>query len=187
MKRIFGVFVLGVIMVSSVAFTACQKEDKVSINNKEKVKSITMPKEKDNAIDLDLYFDSSTDEKKVEIAKEERLIQKEELLGELIMQELIKGPSVESKLKPILPKETRLLSFSIKDSIAYVNLSNEAKVSMTKSKEEASLKSIVNSLTQLPSVVKIKLLIDSKEVDTLGGNYDISKPFGKDDIDARKK
>lgn len=187
MKRIFGVFVLGVIMVSSVAFTACQKEDKVSINNKEKVKSITMPNEKDNAIDLALYFDSSTDEKKVEIAKEERLIQKEELLGELIMQELIKGPSVESKLKPILPKETRLLSFSIKDSIAYVNLSKEAKVSMTKSKEEASLKSIVNSLTQLPSIVKIKLLIDSKEVDTLGGNYDISKPFGKDDIDARKK
>lgn len=187
MKRILGFFVLGAVMVSSVAFAGCQKEDKVSINNKEKVKSITMPKEKDNIIDLDIYFDSSSDEKKVEIAKEERVIQKEELLGELIMHELIKGPSVESKLKPVLPKETRLLSFSIKDNIAYVNLSKEAKVSMTKSKEEASLKSIANSLTQLPSIVKIKLLVENKEVDSLGGNYDVSKPFGKEDIDARKK
>lgn len=187
MKRVFGLFILGAFVASSVTLTGCQKEDKVSINNKEKVKSIAMPKEKDNIIDLDIYFDSSSDEKKTEIAKEERLIQKEELLGELIMHELIKGPSVESKLKPILPKETRLLSFSIKDSIAYVNLSKEANVPMTKSKEEASLKSIANSLTQLPSITKVKLLVESKEVDTLGGNFDVSKPFGKDDIDARKK
>lgn len=187
MKRVLTVFVLGTFIFSTSILAGCEKKDKLSISSKEKIENINLPKEKNQAIDLDIYFDASENDKSTEIAKEERLIQKEELIGEIIMQELIKGPSSAGKLKPVLPKDTKLLSFSIKDGIAYVNLSREAKVKMPQAKEETCLKSIAASLTQLNSVKTIKILVESQDVDTLGGNYNISKPFGKDDIDARKK
>jgi len=174
-------------LVTLFSFTGCDDKDKISANDKEKIKQISFPKEKNQTIDLDIYFDSSKDKTTCNITKEERLIQKEALLGELIMSELIKGPSRNGELKPILPGKTRLLGFSIKDGIAYVDLSNEAATNMTPSKEEACLKCILYSLTQLPSISKVKILIDHKDVNVLGGNYDISTAFGKDDINGRKK
>lgn len=183
MKKILSGFLLGTLILSSTAFTGCEKKDQSSINNNEKLKNITMPQKDGDSINLELYFDSSSTNKETEIAKEERVVNPEELLGEIIMQELLKGPSNVSKLKPIFPKEVRLLSFSIQDGIAYVNLSTDAKVTMTPAKEEACLRAILNSLNQLPSVNKVSIMVDSKNVDSLGGNYDISKPFGKEEIE----
>jgi len=173
-------------LLTLFSFTGCEEKDKLSANNNDKIKKINFPNEKNQTIDLDIYFDSSKDDKS-NIMKEERLIEKEALLGELIISELIKGPSRNSELKPILPVKTRLLGFSIKDGIAYVDLSEEAATNMSAIKEEACLKSIAYSLTQLPSISKIKILVNHKDVTVLGGNYDISTPFGKDDLNGRKK
>lgn len=180
-------FVCGVLCVGVLISVGCSKKDKISINNKDKLKNIQLPEEKQNNLELDIYFDNSVDPKTVSIAKEEVLIPKEEVIGQLIMNSLIKGPSINGKLKAILPKDTRLLSFSIKEGVAFVNLSKEAQVNMSATKEEACLKSIAASLGQLPSISKVKILIENKDIDTLGGNYDISKPFGKDDAFTLKK
>ena len=184
MKKVLAAILIGGIMTSSLGFSGCEKKDKLSTNNNEKIKNLSLQKEKDNSINLELYFDSSTSKDKAEMAKEERTVNNEELLGEIIMQELLKGPSKVSKLKPILPQNTRLISFSIKEGIAYVSLSSEARVTMSPAKEEACLRSILNSLTQLPSISKVKLMIDNTDAKTIGGNYDVSKPFGKEELEA---
>lgn len=176
-------FLFSTMVIASMGFTACEKKDVLSSNNNDKIKNVVLPKEKDNSISLDLYFDGSTSKEKAEVVKEERIINKEEVLGEIIMQEFLKGPANVSNLKPVLPKETKLLSFSIKDGIANVNLSGNAVFAMTPAKEEACLRGILNSLTQLPSVSKVKLMVENKDIDSIGGHYNISKPFGKDDIE----
>lgn len=187
MKKVMKLLLCSMLVISTVAFSGCEKKDQKSVTNKEKLENLKLPLEKDDFIQFGIYFDGSRDGTTVEVVKDERLINKEELIGETIMQELIKGPTIKSELKPILPKETRLLSFSIKDNIAYVNLSKEAKISMLAAKEKSCLEGIVASLTQLPSVEKIKITIENKNVDTLGGNFDISKPFAKDIIIPIKK
>lgn len=187
MKKWVVICVCSLMIVFTMTLSGCEKKDKLSMQNKEKIEKIALPNSTDDIIDLELYFDSSKDNKKLEIAKEERLIKKDELLGELIVHELIKGPTVNSKLRPVLPKETRLLSFSIKDKIAYVNLSKEAVIRMSFNKEEACVRSIVWSLTSLPSIEKVKILIENKDTKTLSGNFDISKPLGRTDIDNAKK
>lgn len=187
MKKWVVICTCSLLVIFTMALNGCEKRDKLSMQNKEKIEKIALPNSKDDVIDLELYFDSSKDNTKLEIAKEERLIKKDELLGELIIHELIKGPSSNSKLRPILPKETRLLSFSIRDKIAYVNLSKEAITKMSPNKEEACLKSIVWSLTTLPSIEKVKILIENKNVETLSGSFDISKPLGRTDIENAKK
>jgi germination protein M len=186
MKKVLLLLICSTLISSTMMMTACEKKDRTNIKDKEKVKNLQLPNEKGEFIDIDIYFDNSKNEKKVEIAMEEVLINKEELVGQLIVDQLIKGPSLKSSLKPVLPKETRLLSFSIKDNVAIVNLSIEAVVSMSKGKEEACLNSIAASLTQLSSVSKVVILIENKNVETLGGNFDISIPFGRDELVERK-
>jgi germination protein M len=186
MRRLQIMLLTSAIIISTLGFAGCEKKDKLSINNNQKLKNMTLPNEKDQSINLSLYFDSSHSKDKAEVAKEERLINKEELVGEIIMQELLKGPAnvSGSELKPIFPKEVRLLSFSIKGDIAYVSLSSEARTTMSTAKEEAFLRSILNSLTQLPSISKVKLMVDNKDVQSIGGNYDTSKPFGKLELES---
>jgi len=183
MKKTIKILLSSLLIVSTVAFFGCEKKDTKSVTNKEKLENLKLPLEKDGFIQLGIYFDGTKDgSDNMQVVKDERLINKEELIGETIMQELIKGPTLKSELKPILPKETRILSFSIIDNIAYVNLSKEAKTNMTELREKTCLESIVASLTQLSSVKKVKITMENKDIDTLGGNFDISKPFGKDEV-----
>lgn len=179
---------LTIVTVSVIfTFTGCSKEEKPIVNNNEKMKSLKIANSDEDWFNLQVYFDGSADEKKAEVIKEERVIKEQELLAEVIMQELIKGPSVKSQLKPIFPKDAKLLSLSINDKIAHINLSSNVKYNMTPVREEACLRSIALSLTQLESISKVKLLIDNKNIETLGGNFDVSKPFNADDIKAMKK
>ncbi|MBU3181391.1 GerMN domain-containing protein [Clostridium psychrophilum] len=187
MKKTIKILLCSILVVSTLSFGGCEKKDDKSVTNKEKLENLKLPLEKEGFVQLGVYFDGSKDGSTIQVVKDERLINKEELIGETIMQELIKGPTVKSELKPILPKETRLLSFSIKDSIAYVNLSKEAKMSMSVVKEGSCLKSIAASLTQLASVKKVKITMENKDINTIGGNFNISKPFTKDNIIPIKK
>ncbi|MEK6266592.1 MAG: GerMN domain-containing protein [Clostridium sp.] len=187
MKRKVQIVLCSLLVISTVSFLGCEKKDMKSVTNKEKLETLKLPLEKDDFIEYGIYFDGSKDDTTVEMIKDVRMINKEELIGESIMQELIKGPAAQSDLKPILPKETRLISFSIKDNIAHINLSKEAKMVMTETKERICLEGIEASLTQLPSVARVKLTMENKNIVTLGGNFDISKPFNKSEIILIKK
>ncbi|MGK0466514.1 GerMN domain-containing protein [Clostridium sp.] len=187
MKRKVQILLCSLLVISTVSFLGCEKKDMKSVTNKEKLETLKLPLEKDDFIEYGIYFDGSKDDTTVEMVKDVRMINKEELIGESIMQELIKGPTAQSDLKPILPKETRLISFSIKDNIAHINLSKEAKMVMTETKERICLEGIATSLTQLPSVARVKLTMENKNIVTLGGNFDISKPFNKSEIISIKK
>ncbi|MCY6372073.1 GerMN domain-containing protein [Clostridium ganghwense] len=186
MRKIYRVFLVILIMLSLATLIGCGNENMANEDTNKKIKTLKLTNSDETCFNLNVYFDVSRDENNAEVAKEERIIQKDELIGEVIMQELIKGPSVKSEAKPIFPKHTRILSFSIKDNIAYVNLSSNVKYPMTPAREKACLQSIVLSLSELQSVDKVKILIDNKNVESLGGNFDISKPFGEDDIDSIK-
>ncbi|WP_079423680.1 GerMN domain-containing protein [Clostridium oryzae] len=173
---------VSLILMSAASISACSNKDNISTSNKEKIETVRLPHEKNGFIDLDIYFPSA--KKNSPIDKEEVLINKEELMGEVIINEIIKGPSVESHLKPVIPPETKLMSFSIKDGIAIVNLSKDAEVKMSYENEKACLQSIANSLSQLEVVHKVKILVQGNEIESLGGNFNISKPFSASQIDS---
>lgn len=182
------VILLGLLLVLGMLYykNLPIKKDQASSIVKEKLENTKVANADDDKeyTDIVLYFGG--DDNKAEIIKEERLISYDELLGEIILQELIKGPSIVSQSKPILPKETRLISFSIKEDTAYVNFSKEAVFEMTAVQEEILLKAIAASVSQLKSVGKVMITIDNQGVETLGGNYNVSKPFSDSDISNLK-
>ena len=80
----------------------------------------------------------------------------------LVIQKLIEGPPdpENTQLLPTLPSDTKLISISVKDGICYVSLDSEAAMSPNNISEETALYSIVNSLTQIPGIVKVQLSIN---------------------------
>lgn len=186
MKKIKVISIICLVISSIMLIVGCGKDKSAKMSN-EKIRSIQTDTEKENSMQIELYFDASSSEGNKQLYKEDRILNKEEVMGEVIIQELIKGPGVRSDLKPVLPKETRLLGFSIKNKIAIINFSKEVITKMEPAKEETSLKAIAGSLTQLPSVERVKIQVENKNVDTLGGNYDISEPFSKSEVTLKLK
>lgn len=180
-KKIFLAIIASLLLISCGNL----KKDQLSAKSNEKLKKIVS--DELGQYEVNLYFDATNEENNPKIGEQSIFINNEELLGQYLMQTLIQGPAIKGSLKPILPKETKLISFAIKENIAIINLSKEAIVSMSPAKEKACMQSILETLSQLPSINKINIIIDNQMVESLGGNYDISKPFAKEDIDGLQK
>ena len=181
-------FLASVLLTFTVCvLVGCSNESKLSQVNNEKLAAVGQAGNSADNISLSLYFNSSKDDQPPVMEKELRQINKDEAIGSLIIIELINGPSTSDSVHNVLPKATKLQGFTIKDKIAYISLSSEVKIPMTKANEEATLNGLAYSLAQVESISKIVLLIDNNTVDTLGGNYDLSVPFGKDNLHLLKK
>jgi len=133
----------------------------------------------DSAVEVVLYY---TDEEFSGLIEEKRLIEKSHNMLESVLQELLRGPRLSSHFSPF-PESTRLNGVFTESGIVYVDLSHEMKDGQSggTTQELLSIFSIVDTLTSLPDVKRIKLLIDGKEETTLCGHIDISEPLERDE------
>lgn len=84
-------------------------------------------------------------------------------LAGLVVKELIAGPGSESGLKASLPTGTKLVSEpSFKDGNVTINLSKDFTEGLGKEKnlEKFAVFSIVNSLTEIKEIERVKFLIE---------------------------
>ncbi len=174
-KTFFSILVIIILSLGSCENLQNSFEEKLDSNKKNNQGDIT----------LQIYFDKSSD-KKILIEPEIRQINKCEYNILLIMEELIKGPSSTSGLSPVLPKNTDVLSISVKDDIAIIDLSKECKVPMSEKKEEACLRSIITSILELKEIKKVKINIESNPNDSFGGNFDLSNSLDIESIPMAK-
>lgn len=95
-------------------------------------------------------------------------------LEKLVVEQLVSGP-VDKKNKdnvttifPTLNPEIKIISVNIKDGICYVNL-NDAFLTLTGNvTADTAVYSLVNSLTELPGVLKVQLAVDGETEVKLG-------------------
>ena len=99
-----------------------------------------------------------------------------------VVEELVKGP--KQGLVGTLPAETRVIdSFVTSAGIAYVDLSKEAtqKHPGGSRGELLSVYSVVNSLTtNFPAVKRVQILVEDRQVPTLAGHVDLTRPLSSD-------
>ena len=100
-----------------------------------------------------------------------------------VVVELIKGPS-KSYLLPTIPPSTSLRElFLTRQGIAYVDLSRQfiSEHWGGTTGEMMTIYSIVDTLTiNFPSIQKVQILVEGKEIETLAGHLDLRKPLDKD-------
>lgn len=96
----------------------------------------------------------------------------------LVLEALLKGPPVGSKFLPFFPEGTHALWVKVTDGVAEVNLNRRATQLNVGSQGEAlAVASIVNTLTKLPEIFKVKIIIEGEEVESLAGHVDLSETF----------
>lgn len=101
-------------------------------------------------------------------------------LASTVINELIKGPSDDVSFKRTVPAEAKLLTpVSISGKVATVDMSKEFKTKHPggKDAEKMTIYSIVNSLTELEGIEKVKFTIDGKAQKEYMGNFRFDAAF----------
>ncbi len=122
-----------------------------------------------------LYFIKFT-KTAVFLVPEERMIPVKHNFYTGVIEELIKGPQKDGHM-PMTP-ETRVLSLSVNNGIAYLNFNNEIRRANVGSASEALLlNAIANSLTEFREIKAVSILINGRSGETIGGHIELSRPI----------
>lgn len=121
---------------------------------------------------VSLYF---LDKETNQIMPEARLVDIKEIINvpyEKLINLLIEGPKNE-KLKSIIPAETKLLKNYMEDDCLILDFSKELLNYNKEAEGEKTIiiKSIVNTVTELTEVNKVKILIDGQTNDQFNETY----------------
>lgn len=80
----------------------------------------------------------------------------------LIVDELIKGPMGGENLKATIPGETKVVSVTMNEGICYVNFDEGFLNVIPDVLDSITIYSIVDSLSELPGVTRVQILINGK-------------------------
>lgn len=80
----------------------------------------------------------------------------------LIVDELIKGPRGSENLKATIPSETKVVSVTMNEGICYVNFDEGFLNVIPDVLDSITIYSIVDSLSELPGVTRVQILINGK-------------------------
>lgn len=130
---------------------------------------IENPEEQINSIQntsLTLYFSNESGDGLIKEVREDVYYSSNISLEKLIMEKLLEGPKTAGA-KSAIPVGTRLVTVSVVDGICYVSLDETFRNQDYKVNESIVIYSIVNSLTELPTISKVQISVNG---DT-GGNY----------------
>ncbi len=97
------------------------------------------------------------------------------------LQELISGSLPSGCYRP-LPAGVRLLGLTVRNRLATADFSEELVTGFGggSSSEEAAVYSIVNTLTSMPGIAKVQILVSGEQVETIGGHLDVRGPLAFD-------
>jgi len=133
-----------------------------------------------NPFEVTLYFAGSDGNS---LKPEIRVIEKSEGIARATMEELIAGPTPGNNLLPTIPQGTSLLDINVTgDGLCIVDFSSEllGEVSGEVIDDNLMVYSIVNTLTEFPTIERVEFRIEGEPVETLGANISASAPLYPD-------
>ena len=124
-------------------------------------------------VTLTLYFANASGDELIKVNRTMRY-NTNISLEKLVVEQLLYGPIDKTGkdsnmlLLPTLNADTKIISVNVKDGICYVNLNSSFLTLPTNIMAETAIYSLVNSLTELPGVLKVQLAVDGETEVKLG-------------------
>jgi len=123
-------------------------------------------------VTLTLYFANITGDKLIKVNRTMRY-NTNISLEKLVVEQLVSGPvgnkgKEDLQVYPTLNPAIKIISVNIKDGICYVNLNNAFLTLNNNVTADTAIYSLVNSLTELPGVLKVQLAVDGETEAALG-------------------
>ncbi len=144
----------------------------------EEIKEV-QPVPTEEMVEVNLYF---SDSQAMYLVPEKRKISQIPSLARQAVIELIKGPE-NSEFYSTIPEGTQVNEVYIADDIVYIDLSEEIFKNHPggSSGELMTVYSIVNTLTEIPPIKGVQILVEGNEMKSLVGHIDISMPLLRDE------
>lgn len=139
------------------------------------------PTPKDRTARVFLYFGDS--QAQHVIPEEREVVLGEGSVEEAVVRELLKGPE-DPNLYGILPRGTRVLSVKNVAGTVFVNFSRELQTNHPggSAGEMMTMLSLVYSLTDLPQVKQVQILVEGKKEEVLSAHLTIINPLERGPI-----
>lgn len=173
-KKVIISFVILVVIILIVGYFAIKyvKEKKNTQIQDEYIPQEEISEEQNRETIVSLYF---PDKETNSIKPEARMVNVKDLMQSpynVLMELLISGPK-NDKLKNIFPENTKLLNSSIENECLTLDFSSEL---LNYNKEDPKIKenlikSIVNTVTELTEVNKVKILINGQTNSEFSDEY----------------
>lgn len=130
-------------------------------------------------VTLVLYF---PDSQGMYLVREERVVETTDSYEALALAALIAGPQTEGLGKSIADG-TELISVEIIDGVAYANFSQEFVANHWggSTGETMTIYSVVNTLTESPTITGVVFLVEGEELESLAGHMDLTGPVERDE------
>ena len=113
-------------------------------------------------VELTLYF---TDESGTRLVPEQREVihdMNTSSMEQLVVEQLIAGPAQEGHYR-VLPEGLKVLNLSVNDSVCYINFDATFLEGVTDVSEYVPIYAIVNSLTELTTVTRVRILVNGSQ------------------------
>lgn len=134
---------------------------------------IENPGEQINSIQnttLTLYFSNENGDGLVKEVREDVYYSSNVSMEKLIMEQLLEGPAI-SGAKSAIPEGTKLVTVSVVDGVCYVSLDEAFKNQDYKVNEAIVIYSIVDSLSELPTINKVQISVNGDTSGTYRDNF----------------
>lgn len=133
---------------------------------------------------VNIYF---SDQNSEYLVPEQREVFDSTNTTESTLEELIKGPKKEGHLETI-PNGTKIKGVNLSGDVVVIDFSRELvdNHSGGSASELMTVYSIVNTVTEVAGVKKVKFLIEGQEIETLAGNFDLTQPVERDETKIKK-
>lgn len=162
-KKTLIIIIILIIAIAITVFLIWKNKDKNAENNVIQPQEETTDEQMRTALVTLYYVNKETKE----LTPEGRMIDVKNLLTdpyETLVNLLIEQPKNE-KLQSAIPNGTKVLGAELKGDVVYLDLSNEFIENHEggEKAEQATIKAIVNTLTELNEVSGVKILINGQE------------------------
>ena len=97
-----------------------------------------------------------------------------------VVEELIKGP-MSGLSKLVLLPTVRLISISTSNGVCYVNLNEDFMTAVTDVDSRIPVYAIVDSLTSLPYISKVQIMVDSAQNIAFMGDMPLNRSYERDE------
>lgn len=142
---------------------------------------IENPGEQINSIQntsLTLYFSNQDGDGLIKEVRSDVYYSSNISMEKLIMEQLLEGPETEGA-KSAIPEGTKLVSVSVVDGVCYVSLDEAFKNQDYKVNEAIVIYSIVNSLSELPTISKVQISVNGDTSGVYRDNYKLSDMYDR--------
>ena len=176
MKRVFP-FALAFILAAGLVLAGCgsggTKESSTQQSGSEQQGNAQQAGNGSSQVVLTVYFARFTDTG-AWLVPVERAVPYTQEVARAAMQELIKGPEAGSGLKAVIPPTVKVKSISVAEGVCSLDLSKEiltdsASIGVSATTEGLLLAAIADTLTEFPTVTKVKLTIEGKSSGMVDG------------------